>query len=233
MKNKTINLILRSAILLTLIFTGCNNNNENKSNSENKESISENSELDGEVTIGTQKWMSANLDVKAFRNGEAIPQAKTDEEWTQAGDNNQPAWCYYDNDPTNGTKFGKLYNWYAVNDLRGLAPLGYHIPTDAEWTILADFLGGENVAGVKMKSKEGWFEKGNGTNSSGFSGLPGGSRLYDDGIFFNIANLGFWWSSSECDTLTTWSRTLNFSNGNLVRLNDIKRDGYSVRCLRD
>jgi uncharacterized protein (TIGR02145 family) len=103
------------------------------------------------VTIGTQTWMTKNLDVATFRNGDAIPQAKTDEEWQAAGENKQPAWCYYDNDPKNGTKYGKLYNWYAVNDNRGLAPVGYHIPTDNEWTKLSDYLGGEDYAEKKMK----------------------------------------------------------------------------------
>ena len=103
------------------------------------------------VTIGTQTWTTKNLDVATFRNGDAIPQAKTDKEWQAAGDNKQPAWCYYDNDPKNGTKYGKLYNWYAVNDVRGLAPVGYHIPTDTEWTKLSDYLGGEDYAENKMK----------------------------------------------------------------------------------
>jgi uncharacterized protein (TIGR02145 family) len=108
------------------------------------------------VTIGTQVWMTKNLDVDHFRNGDAIPQAKTDEEWKRAGENKQPAWCYYNNDPANGVKYGKLYNWYAVNDQRGLAPAGYHVPSDEEWTILSDYLGGSDIAGKKMKSKSGW-----------------------------------------------------------------------------
>ena len=98
------------------------------------------------VTIGTQVWMTKNLDLATFRNGDPIPEAKTDEEWEKAGENKQPAWCYYDNDPANGAKYGKLYNWYAVIDSRGLAPVGYHIPSDADWTKLNDFLGGEGVA---------------------------------------------------------------------------------------
>jgi uncharacterized protein (TIGR02145 family) len=81
-----------------------------------------------EVQIGTQIWMTKNLDVSKFRNGDPIPEAKTDEEWVKAGENKQPAWCYYENNPANGAKYGKLYNWYAVSDARGLAPVGYHIP---------------------------------------------------------------------------------------------------------
>ena len=140
------------------------------------------------ITIGTQVWTTKNLDAATFRNGDPIPQAKTDEEWEKAGDNQQPAWCYYDNDPANGAKYGKLYNWYAVNDSRGLAPVGYHIPSDAEWTILTDFLGGEKVAGTKMKSTDFWADyegnSGNGTNESGFSGLPGGNRDLDGTFYY-------------------------------------------------
>jgi uncharacterized protein (TIGR02145 family) len=108
------------------------------------------------VTIGTQVWATKNLDVSTFRNGDPIPQAKTNAEWAAAGKNEQPAWCYYDNNSANGTKYGKLYNWYAVNDRRGLAPVGYHIPTDAEWRKLSDYIGGESIGGKKMKATRGW-----------------------------------------------------------------------------
>jgi hypothetical protein len=86
------------------------------------------------VRIGDQLWMTRNLDVDRFRNGDLIPHVKSDEEWIKAGENGQPAWCYYDNDPKNGKKYGKLYNWFAVNDPRGLAPKSWHVPTDEEWT---------------------------------------------------------------------------------------------------
>ena len=109
-----------------------------------------------EIKIGTQTWSTKNLDVSKFRNGEAIPLAKTNAEWELAGQNQQPAWCYYENKGENGTKYGKLYNWFAVMDARGLAPNGYHIPSDAEWTILTDYLGGDSIAGAKMKSTSGW-----------------------------------------------------------------------------
>jgi len=184
------------------------------------------------VTIGTQVWMTKNLDVSTFRNGDPIPQAKTDEEWKKAGENKQPAWCYYNNDPANGAKYGKLYNWYAVNDSRGLAPVGYHIPSDAEWTKLTDFLGGNEVAGTKMKSTDGWKGNGNGTNESGFSGLPGGYR-YNYGTFDYIGDGGNWWSSSEDGTYDAWLRYLYYSNGFVSRYYGIKERGFSVRCLRD
>ena len=109
-----------------------------------------------DVKIGKQTWMSKNLDVSTFRNGEQIPQAKDAAQWKYAAENKISAWCYYEFNESNGKKYGKLYNWFAVSDSRGLAPNGYHIPSDAEWTILTDFLGGSDIAGKKMKSKDGW-----------------------------------------------------------------------------
>jgi len=184
------------------------------------------------ITIGTQVWMTKNLDVATFRNGDPIPQAKTDEEWKKAGENQQPVWCYYDNDPANGAKYGKLYNWFAVNDSRGLAPVGYHIPSDAEWTKLTDFLGGDEVAGTKMKSTDGWKGNGNRTNESGFSGLPGGGRYYN-GAFFSIGYNGNWWSSTEGNTNYAWYRGLGYYTGAVYRYGSNKESGFSVRCLMD
>jgi len=106
------------------------------------------------VVIGTQTWMAENLNVDRFRNGDLIAHAKTDEEWQKAKDNKQPAWCYYNNDPELGERYGKLYNWYAVNDSRGLAPKGWHISTKYDWTILTDYLGGASSAGYVLKQKE-------------------------------------------------------------------------------
>ncbi|MBU3715371.1 MAG: hypothetical protein FGM46_10580 [Ferruginibacter sp.] len=189
------------------------------------------------VTIGKQVWMSENLNVEKFRNGDAIPEAKTAEEWKKAGEEGKPAWCYYENrsiqdDPENGEKYGKLYNWYAVNDPRGLAPKGWHIPSDDEWTILANFLGGAKVAGDKMQSKTGWNDGGNGSNSSGLSGLPGGNRYYH-GPFTNIGLYGFWWSSTEDNTSNAWLRFLSYNNGSVGRYSSGKPNGFSVRCVRD
>ena len=153
-----------------------------------------------------------------FRNGDPIPEAKTEGEWKAYGDEGEAAWCYYDNDPKYGEKYGKLYNWYAVNDPRGLAPKGWHIPTDAEWTELTDYLGGEKKAGAKMKSKKGWGHGNNGTNSSGFSGLPGGYRYYGyfDGSFKNVGHFGLWWSSSEEYPLIAWYCYLSYNDGSSV-----------------
>ena len=182
------------------------------------------------VTIGTQTWTTLNLDVATFRNGDAIPEAKTIEEWAAAGDNKQAAWCYYENNAANGTKYGKLYNWYAVNDSRGLAPLGYHIPSDTEWTKLSDYLGGEESAGKKMKNLSGWLDEGNGNNSSGFSGLPGGFCV---GNFRYVGDFGVWWSASEYDDSDAWGLGLVSAYSNLHRDNSIKSFGFSVRCVKD
>jgi uncharacterized protein (TIGR02145 family) len=211
---KKVSLILSAVVMTTMMLSSCG---EGASN---------------EVTIGKQVWMSENLNVDKFRNGDPIPQAKSDAEWEEARENKQPAWCYYDNDPSNGTKYGKLYNWYAVNDPRGLAPNGYHIPTDAEWTKLTDYLGGRDLACRKMKSKSGWDEHGNGTNSSGFSGLPGGYGNYS-GSFYSIGKAGVWWSSTEDDASSAWSRILLYTNGSVDRSTHGKGKGLSVRCLRD
>jgi uncharacterized protein (TIGR02145 family) len=180
------------------------------------------------VTIGTQVWTTKNLDVSKFKNGDPIPQAKTDAEWERAGKNKQPAWCYYDNDPANGAKYGKLYNWHAVNDSRGLAPAGYHIPNDVEWTTLKNYLSNGN----KMKSTSSWANNGNGTNSSGFSGLPGGGRR-DDGAFHSIGKSGYWWSSTEYDTYFAWYGNLDYNDSNVFRNYNNKEEGFSVRCLKD
>ncbi len=183
------------------------------------------------VTIGTQVWMTRNLDVTTFRNGDPIPEAKTDEEWYKAQELKQPAWNNYDNDPKNGTKYGKLYNWYAVNDPRGLAPAGWHIASDEEWTILEHYLG-PHGEGNKMKSTNGWDENGNGTNSSGFNGLPGGDRIYL-GSFNGIGLAGYWWSSTEYNAENAWTRTLFYDTGTLDRYFSLKEDGFSVRCVKD
>jgi uncharacterized protein (TIGR02145 family) len=187
---------------------------------------------DTEATrIGAKSWALANLDVVTFRNGDTIPEAKTNEEWVAAGDAGKPAWCYYNNDKLSGKKFGKLYNWYAVNDPRGLAPKGWKIPGDADWLALAGSLGGSQTAGKKMKSTTGWAEGGNGNNESGFNALPGGYRK-ENGIFDNAGSIGIWWSSTEAKALTAvdFYLPLNFSLN--LSANSRKR-GESVRCIRE
>ncbi len=182
-----------------------------------------------EIKIGTQTWTTKNLDVTKYRNGDAIPQVQDKNAWAKL---KTGAWCYYENKTANGTTYGKLYNWFAVNDTRGLAPKGYHIPTDAEWAILTDYLGGDSIAGAKIKSTSGWEENGNGSNTSGFAGLPGGCR-FNLGYFSFIGGYGSWWSSSEGDAANAWYRDLSSSDGTVDGDNDDKHSGFSVRCLRD
>ena len=197
-----------------------------------KPNIAFNNNFEG-VKIGNQHWMKENLNVDKFQNGDAIPEVKTKEEWEKAWKNKLPAFCYFDNDPTNGNKYGKLYNWHTVNDPRGLSPKGWHIPIDSEWGKLIDFLGGENTAGAKMKSTSGWAE--NGTNESGFSGMPGGYRTFE-GDFFDLGNYGYWYSNTETpkeyDIDSAWGRSLN-EEGNVSREGSSKGYGYSVRCIKD
>ena len=181
------------------------------------------------IQIDNQFWLTENLTVSKYRNGDEIPEVKDKKEWKKL---TTGAWCYYENNAENGAIYGKLYNWYAVTDPRGLAPEGYHIPSNTELTELTDNLGRENVAGIKMKNSNGWYESGNGNNSSGFSALPGGFR-YINGSFSDIAKVGNWWSSSEGDTSNAVSRFLNYYNADLFNYNSDKQNGFSVRCLKD
>lgn len=181
-----------------------------------------------------QEWMPSNLNVSTFRNGGAIPEAKTQEEWIKAGKEGKPAWSYYDNDPKNDAKYGKLYNWYAVNDPRGLAPSGWHVPSNAEWTKLIDYLGGENAAGGKMKSEE-FYNYLAGNNDSGFRGLPGGCRV-PDGNFYSFKENGYWWSSTQGKATVdngAWLIILNDDIYDVGREDWPKDYGFSVRCLKD
>ncbi|MBM3452329.1 MAG: hypothetical protein FJX84_04205 [Bacteroidetes bacterium] len=225
-------------ILLVLVISSCKKRGCTDPNANNYNSSAEQdngtctytiSDIEGNTynakEIGNQIWMTENLKVKRYRNGDIIPQIQDPLQWSES---TTGAWCYYEND----TSKGVLYNWHAVNDSRGLAPVGHHIPSDAEWTILTDFLGGEDAAGTKMKSTSGWEEDGNGTNSSGFSGLPGGYRYYN-GTFTNIGYYGCWWSSMEGSTTNAWDRSLICTIGYVYRNYNDKRVGVSVRCLRD
>lgn len=187
------------------------------------------------VKIAKQVWMMENLTVSVFRNGQAIPEAKTAEEWKKAGEEGKPAWCYYDNDPANGAKYGKLYNWYAVNDGRYLAPEGWHVPSAEEWQTLIDYYGGREVAGGKMKETGTvhWKEPNTGaTNKDGYSALPGGHRD-SNANFFNIGHYATFWTSTECNKFNARKRHL--SRGDEKVYNDClsKVMGFSVRCVKD
>ena len=182
-----------------------------------------------EIKIGNQTWTTKNLDVTTYCNGDAIPQVQDKKAWANLITG---AWCYYDNDASSGATYGKLYNWYAVNDSRGLAPKGYHIPTDKQWTKLINNLGGKEIAGIEMKSTIGWNNDGNGTNSSGLLCLPGGSRDFENDFDY-VGDIGIWWSSSHDYTIKAWGLLLGCVNGSVLRASLDKQNGFSVRCIKD
>ena len=184
--------------------------------------------------------MAKNLDVTTYRDGTPIPQVTDIAQWTNT---TSGAWCYYSNTTANGTTYGKLYNWFAVNgDINGdgikdkeLAPLGWHIPTEAEWNALSECLGGNPVAGGAMKEAgtTHWITPNTGaTNSSGFTGLPGGFRN-SAGSFEILGYKGYWWSATASSTTNAVLRFLDYSNTILTAGSDDKNHGFSVRCIKD
>ena len=185
------------------------------------------------IVLGNgQEWMAENLRTTTYANGDPIPNVTDNTQWQNL---TTGAWAHYNNDSQYENPYGKLYNWYAVDDSRNVCPTGWHVPSDAEWTVLSDYLGGEAVAGGKMKSTGTayWFTPNtDATNESGFSGLPGGKRN-DYGTFDNVGLSGDWWSSTEVGTYDAWYRLLNYYFGFVSRLYNNRTNGYSVRCLRD
>ena len=198
------------------------------------------SDIDGNVyhivTIGTQVWTVENLKTTRFNDGTAIPLVTGNTAWFNCENFMSPGYCWYDNDSaTYRSTYGALYNWYAIGTGK-LAPPGWHVPTDSEWSILTSFLGGDNAAGGPLKEigMTHWLYPNNGaTNTSGFSALPGGFR--DDGIGFqnSVSHFGWWWSSTEEEATLSWSRTMDCSNTTVGRGANTKGCGFSVRCIRD
>lgn len=227
---KKVGLLLSVVIMAAMVMTSCGDSSKKTSTNTNRG----NTEKDTiqKIAIGEQVWMVENLNVDKFRNGDPIPEVKTEEEWKKAGDEKTPAWSYYDNNPENGKSYGKLYNWYAVNDPRGLAPEGWRVPSDRDWSALTDLLGGESVAGTKIKSVDMWKESEGGTNESGFIGLPAGCRN-SFAAFSQMGEYAYWWTSTENGT-NAWYRFLEPSNGYIGRSGfGSMGNGYSVRCVRD
>ena len=196
------------------------------------------------IKIGKQEWMAANLNVEMFRNGDPILYAETKNEWIAASENNTPAWCYYDGDKENGDKYGKLYNFYAFNDPRGLAPAGYRLPNDKDWDILATELGGKYVAGPKMRQSP---------ENGGFFGILAGHRE-KDGEYYYLNNLASWWSLDISTVIAPYGPNLSLGrfrsvSGTSPNIIDETRTlafganqdfkgkylgcGLSVRCLKE
>ena len=184
------------------------------------------------VKIGNQWWIAENLNVDHYRNGDPVTQVQDPEKWANL---TTGAWCYYDNDPANGNKYGKLYNWYAVNDSRNIAPKGWHVPSNAEWQTLLDYLGGSSVAGGKLKETgtSHWNSHNtDATNESGFAALPGGYRSSGGGYYF-IRSHAYFCSSTEYDSDHAWYRALDYNYSAVYCHYFNKRNGFSVRCVMD
>lgn len=195
------------------------------------------SDVDGNVyqtvSICNKTWTKSNLNVTHYRNGDEIPQVTNGAQWAAL---TTGAWCYYANTSSNGTTYGKLYNWYAVNDPRGLAPSGYHIPTDGEWISLTQCVGGVGYGGkLKEAGTLNWLTPNvEATNSSGFTALPAGIRSSYDGTFSYLQRDTVWWSSTQAGASTdAWTRGLSYATGTVSRNDMLKKYGLSVRCVKD
>jgi uncharacterized protein (TIGR02145 family) len=184
------------------------------------------------IQIGEQLWMAENLKVTHYNDGDEIPYP-SNEDWSSYDEGH---YGVYDNDPSNADIYGNLYNWAVVDDDRGVCPDGWHVPTDEEYTVLTDYLGGVSVAGGKMKEAgyEHWASPNEGaTNESGFAGLPAGYRSTNSGNYYSMGGDGNFWSSSESSSSDAWYRTLGFNGSNVHRGNYNLRIGFSIRCLKD
>jgi uncharacterized protein (TIGR02145 family) len=184
------------------------------------------------VTIGTQVWMVENLKTTKYNDGVAIPLVTDIATWAAL---TTPGYCWNNNDAaTFKNTYGVLYNWYTVNTGK-LAPAGWHVPTDSEWSVLATYLGGDSVAGGKLKEvgTTNWLSPNtSATNETGFTALPGGYRnLF--GAFFSIGGSGYWWSATVRDATYSWGRGIYYNGANVFRFDYYNRSGFSVRCVRD
>jgi uncharacterized protein (TIGR02145 family) len=209
------------------------NSNKNLNKSQEGEKSIETKILNSQVQIGTQIWMTANLNVDRFQNGDSIQEARNREEWNSLLNANQPAWSYYEYKLSNGNMYGKIYNLAAVNDPRGLAPRGWHIPSDSEWIVLKDFV---QNSSTKLKSKSGWIENnvyGNGTNETGFNALPAGYRG-SEGIDDYLGKYTQWWSSESVPRIFFRSHSVRINNSSDdIITDDDAGQGYYIRCIKN
>ncbi len=226
--------MIRLLYVLMILFTlqSCSKSEDNSLQ------ISTLSDIDGNqynaVKIGSQIWMQQNLNVSHYRNGDPIPNVQDPVQWYNL---TTGAWCYYENQTSNGTVYGKLYNWHAINDPRGFTPEGWHIPTKNEVDILRSFLDNGENAGYKMKSTTNdWLSPSTGSdNSSGFTGLPAGYRSNDGGFYSSKGSVAIFWGENP-DSQTSqdkYNYTLLSNFTNLYNSSSIKEMGYSVRCVKN
>ena len=183
------------------------------------------------ILIGGQIWMKENLKVTHYRNGDEIPTGYSSTEWTHLNETETGAYAVYGGNESNADIYGNLFNWYAVDDERGVCPEDWHVPTDEEYTALTNYLGGWEYAGLRIKDNVNW----NGTNESGFTALPGGERSCCDGglDYSGMDNQGYFWSSTAKDNYKAWERRLSDYNSLITREYGDKKYGFSVRCIRD
>ena len=184
------------------------------------------------IRIGGTEWAVENLGISNYHNGDLIPQVQDAAEWANL---HTGAWCYYENNHENGSIYGKLYNWFAVNDSRGLAPEGWRIPYSSEWEELITFLGGEDGSGGEMKETGTvhWLDPNVGaTNKSCFSARPGGFRRYTKGTFGDICRFGGWWSGTDLDETTAYFCYMQYDAATARCHYRDMRSGLSVRCIK-
>lgn len=225
-------------LVLVLVIVACSNNDDVSATKMGKSEVSTSTVArqsaifytTDKISIGFQNWKIKNLNVTKYNNGDVIPQVQDPVAWANL---TTGAWCYYQGDLSNGIVYQKLYNWYAVHDPRGVVPFGWHIATDADWGVMIYYLGGENVAGGKLKSTATVWNLPNtgATNSTYFTGLPGGNRD-QNGNFSNINNYGFFWTATDYNSVCAVSYYLSYANS--VALRNFyydKRNGFSVRCV--
>ncbi|OFX28242.1 MAG: hypothetical protein A2X08_14405 [Bacteroidetes bacterium GWA2_32_17] len=235
MKSKLVKFIRPFTIIVIFVMfiAGCKKDNNTVTVAPVNNTITD---IDGNVyhyvTIGTQVWLVEDLKVTHYRNGDSIPNITDETQWTNL---TSGAYCNYDNNVLNSTTYGKLYNWYVINDSRNICPTGWHVPTDAEWTTLVTFLGGEGITGGKLKETGTihWLSPNTGaTNETGFTALPAGTRN-SSGSYSNTFNHGYWWTSSEQDASNAWDRNVNYNHVDIYRNYDPKTTGFSIRCIKD
>ena len=227
-EQQNIKLLIALSVLTTfvsLLLMSCRNHLKRNANY--------NSSDIAEVRIGDQVWMARNYNGVTFRNGDSIPHAKSTEEWQNAGKAAKPAWCYYENDTSNGRKYGRIYNWFAVNDPRGFCPKGWHVPTNNEWIILETFLG-SSQAGRRLKCNAGGNKNERGMNSSEFCALLGGYRS-KEGNFSGMEEFTYLSSSTERDQKENdvWGRGIHYADSAIMRCGLYKEHGLYVRLVKD
>jgi uncharacterized protein (TIGR02145 family) len=235
-----------TAYTFTVKVTNTNGNSLASSASNSVTPLNPITDIDGNVynivAIGNQVWMAENLKTTKYNDGTTIPNVTANAAWTTTYTG---AYCDYSNTPSNSNIYGRLYNWYAVdnnaatrissNGGKNVCPTGWHVPTDNEWTTLTTYLGGESVAAGKLKETgtTHWASPNAGTtNETGFTALPGGYR-YGDGYWVYITGLGYWWSSTEDSDMFAWFRTMDYTGINVIRWHNNEHSGLSVRCLKD